>query len=401
MLKNTLMAGAISLALVACAPPAEDTGSLASYVASTYGNNYNAFARAEWERVANYAYYGDLEAVKLMAANGMSFRKPAGATVSSFGPSGDNLLSIAAWSREAEVTRYILEQGILGIDDVSLLDAGVTFGNVPITRIALDYDDIAYVQCEDAGCFESYSGLQGAIEYGSKRGRRQGDYREVNALITAYMNDPANAAEIRETYQRDLARVASVQEQARSQQRVAQANAAQSGSSGGGGLGLFGALAGSVIGGAIGGAEGDVFNSTFSGIMEGAESGNVVTGTMSAIGQGSGLMDANSAALLGAAGGLFGGTQATTQSGAIQRPQATQQQVSVPQQSAALGQATSYNFSCPMGSGPHTVQIPASSLPNCPTAMRTLAVASTCNLIDEMEAAQNAYFSQCAAEIYN
>jgi hypothetical protein len=130
-----------------------------------------------------------------------------------------------------------------------------------------------------------------------------------------------------------------------------------------------------------------------------------MTGTMTALGQSSGLMDSGTASMLGMAGSLFGGggssAPQSTSTGAIQRPQATQQQVAVPQQSAPLGQPSNYTFSCPMGSGPHTVPVPASNNPQCITAMRTFAYTATCNLVDEMGPAQDAYYSQCAAEIYN
>lgn len=164
-------------------------------------------------------------------------------------------------------------------------------------------------------------------------------------------------------------------------------------------MGIFGSLAGSALGSTIGGTEGDVFASTLSGIVDGANSGNAVTGTMGAIGQGAGLIDSNTANMLGIAGSLFGGGVSSTQSGAIQRPGAVQREV------ATLGQSTgtpsNYSFSCPMGSGPHNIPIPASSNPQCISAMRTFAFTATCNLIDEMPSAQDAYYSQCAAEIFN
>jgi hypothetical protein len=172
------------------------------------------------------------------------------------------------------------------------------------------------------------------------------------------------------------------------------------GSSGGGSavMGIFGSLAGSALGSAIGGSEGDIFASTLTGIVDGANSGNAVTGTMSAIGQGSGLMDSNTASMLGMAGSLFGGGASSTQSGAIQRPGAVQREVATPTQTQ--GTPSNYTFSCPMGSGPHNIPIPASSNPQCISAMRTFAFTATCNLVDEMPAAQDAYYSQCAAEIY-
>ncbi|MBB5515097.1 hypothetical protein FHS89_001107 [Rubricella aquisinus] len=178
---------------------------------------------------------------------------------------------------------------------------------------------------------------------------------------------------------------------------------AQEQNSGGGGggsavMGIFGSLAGSALGSAIGGSEGDIFASTLTGIVDGANSGNALTGTMSAIGQGSGLMDSSTAGMIGVAGSLFGGGAAATQSGAIQRPGAVQREVATPIQTA--GTPSNYSFTCPMGSGPHNIPIPASSNPQCISAMRTFAFAATCNLVDEMGPAQDAYYSQCAAEIY-
>jgi hypothetical protein len=71
---------------------------------------------------------------------------------------------------------------------------------------------------------------------------------------------------------------------------------------------------------------------------------------------------------------------------------------------AAMGAAqagmTNYTFSCPMGSGPHTIPIPATASPQCQTAMRTFAYTASCNLIDEMMQAQDAYYSTCASEIF-
>ncbi|MBB5515098.1 hypothetical protein FHS89_001108 [Rubricella aquisinus] len=174
-------------------------------------------------------------------------------------------------------------------------------------------------------------------------------------------------------------------------------------------MGLFGSAMGSAVGDVIGGSDGALFEQAFSGVMNNAltaDSGaEVMTGTMTALGQSSGLMDSGTASMLGMAGSLFGGggssAAQTTSSGAIQRPQATQQQIAVPQQSAPLGQPSNYTFSCPMGSGPHTIPVPASNNPQCITAMRTFAYTATCNLIDEMGPAQDAYYSQCAAEIYN
>lgn len=182
-------------------------------------------------------------------------------------------------------------------------------------------------------------------------------------------------------------------------------------------IALFGMLAGAVIGQTVGGMEGEVFSQAIGGALaagETSESGNpasVLSGAAGILGA-TGIpgMDADTAMLIGAAE-LFGeavsGQKPTLDSvtapaavGASASGSGTTTGAAKVSSTKPSGPATPYIFSCPMGSGPHTVQVPASNITACPAAMKIYARAMTCNLIDEQEASQKAYYQICAAEIY-
>ena len=150
-----------------------------------------------------------------------------------------------------------------------------------------------------------------------------------------------------------------------------------------------------------------MFNQTFSGIMsaaDGADSGaGVAAGTVAAIGQGSGLLDTGTASAVGLFGQAVNGRQPRgNNAGNVTRPGPAQTEVTAPAQAATpapTGPAMPYQFSCPHGSGPHTIDIPASAVRQCTRAMEDLAYVMTCNLIGEMEGAQSSYRTECASEI--
>ena len=57
-----------------------------------------------------------------------------------------------------------------------------------------------------------------------------------------------------------------------------------------------------------------------------------------------------------------------------------------------------YSFTCPATGRTHSVPISAASNA-CRNAMRRYAKAVSCNMIDDLEGAQNAYYSACASEM--
>ena len=187
---------ALATALIAsCSPPDEDTGSLASYVEATYGGDYDAFARAEWPRITDYAYYGDIGALTLLAENGFDMRQPPGARDGGINREG-TLFQTAVGSREVEATRFFLERGLFEPEDARLLATGVTFGHIPMTQLALDYGDTDFLVCNNDAYSQRQVGLAGAIEWSSEWTQRQGEWQEANAIIQAYKDDPANAAQV-------------------------------------------------------------------------------------------------------------------------------------------------------------------------------------------------------------
>lgn len=82
--------------------------------------------------------------------------------------------------------------------------------------------------------------------------------------------------------------------------------------------------------------------------------------------------------------------------------QKSQQMTSGGQQSASAGggqaSTSQYSFTCPETGKTHSVPIAAQSQA-CRSAMERYARTAGCNMIDEMESAQNAYYSACASEM--
>ncbi len=116
----------------------------------------------------------------------------------------------------------------------------------------------------------------------------------------------------------------------------------------------------------------------------GAGAADLANGTTSNMtGLNNQVMRENAVAANARAGGSGGGL--ASGGNAAARPVATTQ---------------NYSFTCPMTPG-KTKSIPISAASSqCRSAMQTYARVSSCNMIDEMEAAQQAYYSQCASEIY-
>lgn len=386
--------------------PKMEISSLQNSVAAGYGGNYGAYTANNWQAMRDLVYNEDIVALRHIHANGGKL-DPENRT------GRESLLRYGA-----EISPNMMPEFLsLNLDPrpARFLYQAVLSGSARYAGYALARGDFFFTCDAALECDPSLWGPRGALIAAQQR---YGNSAAITQSLNNFISNPPNAQRVAQWERQNPKRetlialgLDHINDYRGPGTAVASAATAPASSAGNDAMfGLFSSAMGSALGGIVGGSDGALLEQAFGGVMEtaiNADSGaEVFTGTMTSLGTSSGLMDSNTAALLGAAGGLFGGSTTATQSGTIQRPAAVQQQVAVPQQStpqqstAQPGGMRSYMFTCPM-TGTKTIDLPLTQLPGCGPAMERFARSASCNLVDDMQAAQDAYYSLCAAEIFN
>lgn len=274
------LATILATGLVACVPEpiptAMDAANLDAHVARNYGGDYNEFARTEWSQVQALVWEGDLQTLRTLHAQGVALDP----TLSN---RQDSLLYAAAKSDNMDIGRWLV--GTAGVDpnNSNLLQHGATLREPKLVRAAVTFGDTQfyYPSCPNGPCV----GPRGALTLQQNSWNFQDD--EIEALLSSYISNPANAQRIALGEQRMRAEIAAANPQPQRQTTTTTfaggPGVSQSSSSDSAIANTIGQLGGSLISGILGGSDGELAGQIFSGTMSAAASAGEGQDPMSGI----------------------------------------------------------------------------------------------------------------------